>query len=154
LGHSLSDPPFCRKNARQPNVDQRKSCSPISHADVQEISAKNIAGWLRYSSKTTDRAICAHALFVKNCQKVHARPEALFRIGFDLGWARGPKPKKRPRRFHGNPGRGRKSALINISTPVLKEKISFLTNSNCQCRTREPDNNIGVSLDLMALCMA
>ena len=48
---------FFRKNARQPNVDQRKSCSPNCHEYVQNISTKNIAVWLRYSSKTTDRAI-------------------------------------------------------------------------------------------------
>ena len=39
----IYDPPFTQSNVQPPNVDQRKSCSPTSHADAQEISAKNIA---------------------------------------------------------------------------------------------------------------
>ena len=50
-------PRFSQKNAQQPNVHQRTRRLSNCHEHVEKILAKNIAVWLHYSSKTTDRAI-------------------------------------------------------------------------------------------------
>ncbi len=49
---------FLGNNAQQPDIDQRKSCSPNHHEYLWKVSAKNIAPkyWLHYSSKTTATA--------------------------------------------------------------------------------------------------